>query len=113
MRILLFLAVVANSLDLVATALGIHWLGNREGNPLLAPLAHGHWWLFVLVKGVVTPLLILQLARYRGSSPVLANTGLVLVTLALTVALGQRLGWIAGVVTITRAGPGVTFGFRV
>jgi len=104
-RILVFLAVVANSLDLVATALGIHWLGNREGNPLLAPLAHGHWWLFVLLKGVVTPLLILQLARYRGSSPVLATTGLVLVTLALTLALGQWLGWIAGVVAVTRPFP--------
>ena len=101
MRIVLFLAVVANSLDLVATALGIHWLGNREGNPLLASLAHGHWWLFVLVKGVLTPLLIVQLHRSRGTSPVLATLGMGLIVLALTVAVGQWLGWIAGVVTVT------------
>ncbi len=100
-RIVLFLAVVANSLDLVATALGIHWLGNREGNPLLASLAHGHWWLFVLVKGVLTPLLIVQLHHSRGTSPVLATLGMGLITLALTVAVGQWLGWIAGVVTVT------------
>src|SRR3989442_14536683 len=91
-RLVLFIAVVANSLDLVATSLGIHWLGNREGNPLLASLAHGHWWLFVLVKGVVTPLLIVQLHHYRGSSPVLATLGMGLVKLALTRAVGQWLG---------------------
>jgi len=102
LRIVLFIAVVANSLDLVATSLGIHWLGNREGNPLLAPLAHGHWWWFVLVKGVVTPLLIIHLNRCRAGSPVLATLGMGLVTLALTVALGQWLGWIAGVVTVSR-----------
>jgi len=101
-RIVLFLAVVANSLDLVATALGIHWLGNREGNPLLASMAHGHWWLFVLVKGVVTPVLIVQLHRSRGSSPVLATLGMGIIVLALTVAVGQWLGWIAGVVSVGR-----------
>ena len=101
-RIVLFLAVVANSLDLVGTALGIHWLGNREGNPLLASLAHGHWWLFVLVKGILTPLLIVQLHRSRDSSPVLATLGMGLITLALTMAVGQWLGWIAGVVAVTR-----------
>ena len=105
MRIVLFIAVVANSVDLVATALGIHWLGNREGNPLLAPLAHGHWWLFVLVKGLITPLLIVQLHRSRGSSPVLATLGMGLVTLALTVAVGQWLGWMAGVITVGRTFP--------
>ena len=105
MRIVLFIAVVANSLDLVATSLGIHWLGNREGNPLLAPLAHAHWWLFVLVKGLVTPLLIVHLYRSRGSSPVLATFGMGLITLALTVAVGQWLGWIAGVVTVSRPFP--------
>ena len=104
-RIVLFIAVVANSLDLIATALGIHWLGNREGNPLLASLAHGHWWLFVLVKGVATPLLIVLLNRSRGSSPVLATFGMGLITLALTVAVGQWLGWIAGVVTVSRPFP--------
>ncbi len=104
-RIVLFIAVVANSLDLVLTSLGIHWLGNREGNPLLAPLAHGHWWLFVLVKGVVTPLLIMKLSHYRQTSPVLATFGMGIVTLALTVALGQWIGWIAGVVKVGRPFP--------
>ena len=57
MRILLFLAVVANSLDLVLTTVGIHWFGlnNREGNPLLAPLVRHQWLLFVLVKGAIVP----------------------------------------------------------
>ena len=105
MRIVYFIAIAANSLDLVATTLGIHWLGNREGNPLLAPLAHGHWWLFVMVKGLVTPLLIVQLYRSRGTSPVLATFGMGLITLALTVAVGQWLGWIAGVVTVNRPFP--------
>ncbi len=105
MRIVLFIAIVANSLDLVLTALGIHWLGNREGNPLLAPLVQGHWLIFVLLKGAVTPFLIVQLHRWRGSSPALATFGMGLVTLALTVALGQWLGWIAGVVTVSRPFP--------
>lgn len=102
MRIVLFMAILANSLDLVATALGIHWLGNREGNPLLAGLAHNHWWMFVLFKGLVIPLLIVRLYRYRNSSPVLATTGMALVTVALTVAVGQWLGWMAGVIHVTR-----------
>jgi hypothetical protein len=97
MRILLFLAVVANSLDLVLTAFGIHWMGNREGNPLLAPMAHHQWPLFVLVKGAIVPLLIVQLHRYRRGTPVLANVGMAIVTLALVIALGQWLGWMAGV----------------
>lgn len=100
MRIVLFLAVVANSLDLVATALGIHWLGNREGNPLLAPLVHHHWLVFVLVKGVLIPLLIVRLYHYRHSTPGLASAGLAIVTIALTVAVGQWLGWIAGVLHV-------------
>jgi len=102
MRIVLFLAVVANSLDLVATALGIHWLGNREGNPLLAGIAHNHWWLFVLIKGAIVPLLIVRLYRYRNTAPVLATSGMALITVALTVAVGQWLGWIAGVIQVTR-----------
>src|SRR2546425_4965559 len=102
LRIVLFIAVAANSLDLVATALGIHWLGNREGNPLLASLAHGHWWLFVLVKGIVTPLLIVRLYFSRSSSPLLATLGMGLIVLALTVAVGQWLGWIAGAVSVSR-----------
>lgn len=105
MRTVLFLAILANSLDLIATSLGIHWLGNREGNPLLAGLAHHHWWIFVVIKGVVTPLLIIRLYRYRHRSPVLATAGLGLVTVALTVAVGQWLGWIAGVMQVTHALP--------
>ncbi len=98
MRTVYFIAIAANSLDLVATTLGIHWFGNREGNPLLAGMAHGHWWAFVLLKGVLVPLLIWRLYGYRRTSPLLANAGLGLVTIALTVALGQWLGWMAGVV---------------
>lgn len=101
MQLVLFMAVVANSLDLLFTALGIHWLGNREGNPLLAGVAHNHWWLFVVIKGIVVPILIVRLYRYRNSSPILATAGLALVTLALTVALGQWLGWMAGVFHVT------------
>src|SRR5919197_2121287 len=100
MRMVLFLAILANSLDLVATALGIHWFGNREGNPLLAGMAHQHWLLFVLVKGVAVPLLIVHLYRLRGTAPVLASTGMALVTVVLTVAVGQWLGWIAGVIQV-------------
>ena len=100
MRIILFLAIVANSLDLLATALGIHWLGNREGNPLLAGIAHHHWWLFVLVKGLLVPMLIVRLYTSRASSPVLATAGMAIVTVALTVALGQWLGWMAGVLHV-------------
>ena len=100
MQIVLFLAVLANSLDLVATALGIHWLGNREGNPLLAGLAQDHWWVFVLLKGMIIPLLIWRLYRYRERTPGLATLGLALVTVALTVAVGQWLGWMAGVIRV-------------
>ncbi|TFG87805.1 MAG: hypothetical protein E4H17_03135 [Gemmatimonadales bacterium] len=100
MRIVLFLALLANSLDLVATTLGIHWLGNREGNPLLASLAHDHWLLFVLVKGFAVPLLIVRLHALRAGSPVIASAGLVVVLMALTLAVGQWLGWIAGVVHV-------------
>jgi len=101
MRIALFLALATNSLDLVATSLGIHWFGNREGNPLLAGIAHEHWWLFVLVKGVLIPLLILRLYSYRSNSPVIAAAGMAVVTVALTVAVGQWLGWIAGVIHVS------------
>ena len=102
MRIVLVLAVLANSLDLVATALGIHALGNREGNPLLAVLAHRHWLIFVLVKGLLIPILIFQLYRYQKSTPRLAQAGLAIVLVALTVAVGQWLGWIAGVVHVAK-----------
>ncbi len=98
MRTMLFLAIAANSLDLFATAVGIHWFGNREGNPLLAGVAHEHWLAFVAVKGALVPLLIWRLYRYRHQSPRLSTAGLGLVTIALTVAAGQWLGWLAGVV---------------
>jgi uncharacterized membrane protein len=101
-QIFLFLAIVANSLDLVATALGIHWLGNREGNPLLAGLAQHHWWVFVALKGMLIPLLIWRLYRYRERTPGLAVVGLALVTVALTVAVGQWVGWMAGVLHVGR-----------
>ncbi len=104
MQFALFLAILANGLDLVATALGIHWLGNREGNPLLAGLAHHHWWLFVLVKGALIPALMFRLYQYRDSSPVIAATGLAVIVTALTLALGQWLGWMAGVLTVSAPG---------
>ena len=72
MRLVLFLAVVANSLDLFATSVGIHWFGNREGNPLLAPVASQSWPAFVLLKGVLVPLLIfgaVAAALSIGSGP--------------------------------------------
>lgn len=100
MRIVFFLALAANSLDLVVTAFGIHLFGNREGNPLLAPLAHRHWWLFVMVKGLVVPLLILQLYDLRRRSPVIAAAGMAVVAVALTIALGHWLGWMAGVMHV-------------
>ena len=100
MRTVLFLAIAANSIDLIATALGIHWLGNREGNPLLAELAHRHWWLFVWLKGLAIPFLIVCLHGYRRSSPVLAPVGMVLVTFVLVVAVGQWTGWIAGTLRV-------------
>jgi hypothetical protein len=103
MRMVMFLAIVANSLDLLATAVGIHWpgFGNREGNPLLAGMAHHNWWLFVAVKGLLVPLLIVRLNSYRGSSPVLATAGMALIAVALTIAVGQWIGWMAGVIHVT------------
>ncbi len=100
LRTVLFLAVVANSFDLFATAVGIHWFGNREGNPLLAGVAHQHWVAFVAIKGILVPLLIVRLYRYRQQTPALATAGMALVTLALTVAVGQWVGWMAGVVHV-------------
>lgn len=97
MRTILFIAIAANSLDLLATTLGIHLFGNREGNPLLAGLTSSHWPLFVAIKGILVPLLILWLYANRKQSPVLARAGLGLVTVALTVAVGMWLGWMAGV----------------
>jgi hypothetical protein len=53
------------------------------------------------VKGVFVPLLILKLHQYRYSTPLLANAGMAIVTVALVVALGQWLGWIAGVIRVS------------
>ena len=103
MRTVLFLAILANSLDLFATSIGIHWFGNREGNPLLAGVAHEHWLAFVLIKGVLVPLLIVRLYRYRRQTPLLATTGMGLVAIALTVAVGQWVGWMAGVLEVSGA----------
>lgn len=100
MQVLLFLAILANSFDLFATAVGIHWFGNREGNPLLAPLAEQHWLVFVAIKGALVPLLIWRLYRYRRDTPALSTAGLGLVTVALTVAAGAWLGWLAGNLTV-------------
>jgi uncharacterized membrane protein len=102
MRAVLFSAVVVNSLDLFATAIGIHWFGNREGNPLLAPVVRQSWLAFVLLKGAVVPMLIVQLYRYRRDNPVLATAGMGIVTIALTVALGSWIGWIAAVLSVGR-----------
>lgn len=96
MQVLFFLAILANSFDLFATSVGIHWFGNREGNPLLAPLAEGNWLAFVAVKGALVPLLLAWLYRYRRDTPGLSTAGMGLVTVALTVAAGAWLGWIAG-----------------
>jgi hypothetical protein len=99
-RIVLFLALLANSADLVATAIGIHLFGNREGNPLLAGIAHEHWWVFVVIKGLLVPLLIWRLHAMRSRSPVVASAGLAVVLVVLTVAVGQWMGWIAGVLRV-------------
>lgn len=100
MRTLLFIAIVANSADLIATTFGIHLLGNREGNPLLAELAHHHWMYFVALKGLCIPFLIWRLHHYRTSTPLLAGAGMAAVAVSITVAVGQWLGWIAGVLTV-------------
>lgn len=100
MRALLFVAIVANSFDLMATTFGIHLFGNREGNPLMAELAHNHWFLFVALKGLAIPFLIWRLHRYRAATPLLADAGLAIVAVAITMAVGQWLGWIAGVITV-------------
>ena len=100
MRTLFVLAIVANSADLFGTAVGIHGLGNREGNPLLAWAVEHNWLLFVAIKGAIVPALIWRLYGYRQHAPVLSTAGMGLVTVALTVAVGQWLGWIAGVVRV-------------
>ena len=76
MRIFLFLAVVANSLDLVLTTFGIHWpgLGNREGNPLLAPMVQHQWMLFVIVRAR-SFLLIVGSTAAPGAGPVQLGDG--------------------------------------
>ena len=99
-RIVLVLTLLVNTLDLLATTLGIHWLGNREGNPLLATLAHEHWLAFVVVKGALVPLLVVRLYGFRERSPVLSAAGMAAVLVVMTVAVGQWLGWIAGVIRV-------------
>src|SRR5262249_60125438 len=96
MRFILFLAVVVNSLDLFVTAIGIHWFGNGEGNPLLAPLARQSWPAFVLLKGALVPLLIAQLYRYRRGTPPLPPPPVGPGTHAPPPALGARRGAPAG-----------------
>jgi hypothetical protein len=100
MRTLFVLAIVANSIDLFGTAVGIHGLGNREGNPLLAWVAHHHWLVFVAIKGALVPALIWRLYRYRQESPLLSTAGMGVVTVALTVAVGEWLGWITAVMRV-------------
>ena len=106
MRTLFVLAIVANSFDLFGTAVGIHGFGNREGNPMLAMLAQHHWFAFVAIKGALVPALIWRLYGYRLTTPVLSTAGLGMVTVALTVAAGQWIGWIAGVMRV-RGIPGL------
>ena len=57
-RILMALAILLNTLDLIATSFGILRFGNAEGNPLLAALIERSWLAFMLVKGVGIPLLL-------------------------------------------------------
>src|SRR5206468_3747247 len=101
-RTVLYLAILLNSLDLVATAVGIHGFGNREGNPILAGIGHHSWLAFVLLKGGLIPLLIWRLYRFRDPSRTwdLASSGLVLVAIVLSVAVGRWAGWIAGVIRV-------------
>jgi hypothetical protein len=54
-----------------------------------------------VLKGLGIPFLIWQLNAYRRSTPLLASAGLGLVTVAMTFAVGQWLGWIAGVLTVS------------
>ena len=98
MRSLLASAIILNSLDLIATALGIRVFGNREGNPLLADIAHHQWPVFVIIKGLLIPLLIVRLYHSRRKTWGLADAGLALVAIALSVAVGRWVGWIAAVV---------------
>ena len=102
MQFALFLAILANRLDLVATALDVHRLGNREGNPLLAGLAHHHWWLFVLVKGVLIPALMVRLYTCRTRSPAISAAGMAVIVTPL--ALGRWIGWMAGVLAVSPPG---------
>ena len=53
------------------------------------------WSMYDCVTRV--PLLIWSLYRTRHHTPVLSAAGLAIVTLALTVAVGQWVGWMAGV----------------
>jgi hypothetical protein len=54
----------------------------------------------VLVKGLLVPLLIVRLYVLRERSPVIASAGMAMVLVALTLAVGQWLGWIAGAIHV-------------
>ena len=72
LRLLMALAILLNTLDLIATSFGILSFGNAEGNPLLAALMERSWLVFMLVKGVGVPLLLAFLVTdwaRRGWTP--------------------------------------------
>ncbi len=98
LRLLMALAILLNTLDLIATSFGILSFGNAEGNPLLAALMERSWLVFMLVKGVGVPLLLAFLVTLRRHSPRLVTMGMGLVVVALTVALGMWGVWYWGLV---------------
>jgi hypothetical protein len=102
-RILMALAILLNTLDLIATSFGILRFGNAEGNPFLAALMQRSWLAFMLVKGVGVPLLLAFLVAMHRRSPRLVTLGMGLVVLALVVALGMWGMWYSGMLAL--AGP--------
>ena len=59
---LLFLAILANSLDAVTTLVGLH-LGAEEANPIMRAAIHVSPFLFLALKGTVN----LMLFRVRDT----------------------------------------------
>lgn len=102
-RILMALAILLNTLDLLATSVGILRFGNAEGNPLLAALIERSWLAFMLVKGVGIPLLLAFLLTMHRRAPRLVLVGMGVVVVALTVALGMWGVWYGGM--LASAGP--------
>lgn len=102
-RILMALAILLNTLDLIATSFGILRFGNAEGNPLLAALMERSWLAFMLVKGVGIPLLLAFLVVMHRHAPRLVLIGLAAVVVALSVALGLWGVWYGGM--LASAGP--------